>query len=264
MPRARELAQRALTLDPGSSDVHAALGNIALQFDHEWDRAEAEFARAIELNPSNATAYRFLGMLLMARDRFAEARTAFQRSIELDPAGQSNGNLAWAEVAAGRPEVGLAYLADLVATEPDVDAHRSYLGFLLLEVGRRDEARAIADRPPVHPTETNGFDWALLNALLGRPDDARRTIELIEGGRATSYVSAAHLAMLYAAIGKPDRALTLLEQDTHEGDGILWLFRRGIFFDSLRDAPRFVALLRELKLPTDPVRGRGGSPPGPT
>jgi len=75
------------------------------------------------------------------------------------------------------------------------------------------------------------------------------------------YVSLADLAMLHAALGEKERALELLERDTREGDGTLWLYYRGIFFDAIRDDPRFVALLRGLRLPTGGVRrGRSASP----
>jgi hypothetical protein len=74
-------------------------------------------------------------------------------------------------------------------------------------------------------------------------------IDRIETGHAETYTSATHLAMLYAALGEKDRALDLLEKDLREGDPVLWMWYRGAYFDSLRDDPRFGALLREYGLP---------------
>ena len=59
--------------------------------------------------------------------------------------------------------------------------------------------------------------------------------------------------MIYSALGQNGRALDLLEKDLQEGDGILWLFHRSVFFDPIRDDPRFVALLRQYQLPIRPV-----------
>ncbi len=80
-----------------------------------------------------------------------------------------------------------------------------------------------------------------------------------ERGEAKSYTSATHLAMLYATLGERERALDLLEKDFREGDQVLWLWSRGIYFDSIRDDPRFISLLRQYNLPS---HGTGGpSPP---
>jgi len=55
--------------------------------------------------------------------------------------------------------------------------------------------------------------------------------------------------MIYSALGERARALDLLEQDYREGDAILWLYHRDVFFDPIRDDPRFVELLRNYRLP---------------
>ena len=83
MPRARTLAARALELDPNSSDAHSALGNIAFQFDLDRRRAEEEFGKATNLNPSNVTAHRFFGLLLVALNRFDDAKDEGRRVTAL-------------------------------------------------------------------------------------------------------------------------------------------------------------------------------------
>ena len=253
MPRARELARRALALDPDSSDAHSALGNIVFQFDHDWKRAEAEFRKAIALNPSNVQAYRFLGMLLMALCRFSEAREVFRRLIRLDPGGHHQRSLAWAELEGGSVENAIAYGQEDAARSPARSHPHIYLGFTYLAAGRTEEAAKEAATPLVDADEIERFDHALLNALVGRPEAARAIAGEIEAGQAKAYFSDADLAMIYAALGQNGRALDLLEKDLQEGDGILWLFHRSVFFDPIRDDPRFVALLRQYQLPIRPV-----------
>ena len=253
MPRARELVRRALELDPDSSDAHSALGNIAFQFDHDWKRAEAEFRKAIALNPSNVIAHRFLGILLMALCRFEEAKEVFRRAIRLDPGGHNQRSLAWAELETGRVEDAIAYGKEDVARNPSMSHPHVYLGFTYLAAGRKEEAAKEAATPLSGTDEVERFDHALLNALVGRPELARAVAAEIEAGQAKAYFSAADLAMIYAALGQKERALDLLEKDAREGDGILWLFHRSVFFDPIREDPRFVALLREYQLPIRPV-----------
>jgi serine/threonine-protein kinase len=257
MPKARELAARALALDPQSSEAHATLGNIALQFDTNWALAEAEFRRAIELNPSNVTAHRFYGLLLVSQERFDEAKEALGRVVALDPGSGPLGSLAWAELEAGEFDAALGYAEKNRDADPtSVGAHNA-LGLFYLQAGRASDALREADTPLEGASPDEQFDRALLNACVGRPDAARAVAAEAERGEAKSYTSATHLAMLYAALGEKARALDLLEKDFREGDRVLWLSYRGAFFDSLRDEPRFLELLRQNGLPTHGLRGRG-------
>jgi adenylate cyclase len=255
MPRARELAARALELDPESSEAHAAFANIALQFDHNWPLAEAEFEKAISLNPSNVAAHRFFGLLLMALERFDEAKEVYRRGIRLDPGGKLRRMLAWAELESGNFDTALKYGEEDRDRNPSSVGSHVYLGLSYLTAGRRADALKEADTPLTGASDAERFDHALLNALVGRPDAARLVAAEVERGEAKSYTSAAHLAMLYAALGEKTRALDLLEKDVREGDQILWIFYRGVFFDSIRDDPRFVSLLRRYGLPTHSIHG---------
>jgi adenylate cyclase len=250
IPRARALAQQALELEPESSEAHSALGNIALQFDHDWELAEREFTNAIALNTSNVIAYRFYGMLLMALGRIEEAKQVYRRAILLDPGGHDGISLARAEILTGNVDAGIR-LAEEAGDHHHRDsaAHRAHMGMVYLEAGRRADALRLADTLPAGQSEEERFDFALLNALVGRPEAARRELNAVERGEAKSYTSAAHLAMLYSALGEKEKALDLLEKDYREGDAILWLYQRAVFFAPIRDDPRFVTLLRKYRLP---------------
>ncbi len=253
MPRARELADRALALDPESSDAHSTLANLAFQFDHDWPRAEAEFEKAIALNPSNLSALREYGLMLLSVERFDEAKEVTRRAIRLDPAGRHRGTLAWAELDSGNFEAALEYAHSLLEKDPASVGNHVYLGITYLQAGRRADAVREADTPLGDAGGDVPFDHALLNALLGRTEEAREMVARVERGEEKTYVSGTHLAMLYAAMGDRERALDLLEKDYREGELVLWLWYRGVFFDSIRDDPRFVALLRQYGLPVGSI-----------
>jgi TolB-like protein/Flp pilus assembly protein TadD len=258
MPRARELAARAVELDPESSEAHSALGNIALQFDHDWDRTEIEYGRAIALNPNNATALSFYGLFLISQERFDEAKEILRRAVRIDPRGTHHQVLAWAEIESGNFDHGLRLLEEERDRDPTSVQTHVGLGFSYVSAGRMTDARREADYPLRDATALVKFDHALLNALVGRPEEARAVLAQIDRGELPIYTSAADRAMMFAALGEKERALDLIEQDTREGDQVFWLFYRGPFFDPIRDDPRFVALLRKFRLPT---RGVRGSPP---
>jgi adenylate cyclase len=254
MPRAKELARRALELDADSSEAHSTLGNIALQFDHDWTTSESEFRRAIALNPSNANAYQYFGLLLQALGRFEEAKEVIRRAIRLDPGGDLEGTLSWIELEAGDTGEGIAHARRLRDPEGDTLRHHLHMGLFYVLAGRREEALREANTPLGNASDDDRFDHALLNALVGRPEAARGVAAAVERGEAKSYTSATHLAMLYASVGERAKALDLLEKDDREGDQVLWLYHRGPFFDSIRDDPRFVALMQKYGLPTEKPR----------
>lgn len=266
IPRARELTARALQLDPDSSDAHSALANMAFQFDHDWHLAETEFRRAISLNPSNVTAHHFLGMMLVALERYDEAREVYRAEIRLDPGGRAAHMLEMIDLVSGNAAPAIAIHEKEVERDPSSVGKHVSLGFMYLTAGRREDALRQADTPPTGASEDERFDHALLNALLGRPAAARAVAAAVERGEAKTYVSSTHLAMLYSALGERDKALDLLEKDASEGDRVLWLWQRGEYFDPIRADPRFVALLRQYGLPihdakASPKRKRG--PRGP-
>jgi adenylate cyclase len=264
MPRARQLAARALDLNPDSSEAHSSLANIAMQFDHDWILAEAEFQKAIALNANNERAYSFYGILLLALERFDEAKEVFRQAIQRDPAAHHSRHLAWAELESGNFDVAIDYQLEEVARNPnDVHSH-VFLGLFYLYAGRRAEALEQAKTPLRNAEPLVRFDYALLNALVGRPKWAREIIQDVDARTFALYVSQTDLAMLHASLGEKSEALDLLEKDTKEGDATLWLYYRGVFFDPIRDDPRFVRLLQRMRLPTNrPRRGPSASAGGP-
>ena len=90
MPKAKEAATRALQLDGSLADAHASLGDVLYFYDHDWNSAEREFRRAIELNPEHAVAHHWFGLFLIAMGREKEAEAELRTAHELDPLSLSN------------------------------------------------------------------------------------------------------------------------------------------------------------------------------
>jgi DNA-binding SARP family transcriptional activator/Flp pilus assembly protein TadD len=105
--RAIELSHRALALDPTLAIPHVHLGVQAMYIECDWERAEREFSRAVELDPSYAEARRFLGICLMHT---------------------------------GRRDAGLQALLDATRTESQIPAFRNSLADALLAMGMVGEA----------------------------------------------------------------------------------------------------------------------------
>jgi TolB-like protein len=85
IPKAREFANKALSLDASLAEPHTTLGLAMLQFDYDFAGAEREYKRAIELNPNYATAHQWYGELLACAGRFEESSAEFRRALEIEP-----------------------------------------------------------------------------------------------------------------------------------------------------------------------------------
>jgi tetratricopeptide (TPR) repeat protein len=85
MPKARTAALRALELDDALAEAHTSLALVKLFFDWDWPGAEREILRAIDLNPSYATAHHVHAAFLAFMRRNDEAVAAARRAVEGDP-----------------------------------------------------------------------------------------------------------------------------------------------------------------------------------
>jgi Tfp pilus assembly protein PilF len=72
MPKARAAALRALEIDESLPEAHTALALIVQNYDWNWQTAEKEYGRAIELNPNYATAHHWYAEHLVHRVSITE------------------------------------------------------------------------------------------------------------------------------------------------------------------------------------------------
>src|ERR1700719_1457086 len=83
--KAKEAALKALEIDDSLAEAHASLGYVKVFYDWDWAGGEKEFQRAIELNPTYASAHQQYAFALVERGRFEEADAEAKRALELDP-----------------------------------------------------------------------------------------------------------------------------------------------------------------------------------
>jgi adenylate cyclase len=267
-PRARVLAAKALQLDPDSADGHTALGNSAMQADQDWSRAEAEFLQALALNPSDSETHVWYAMLLMLLQRYDEAERELLAAIELDPLWL-NPREALVGLAEARGDweasVRLAeQLVETFRTTPS-EALRAELNlaWAYAYAGRSDSARKIVDSwtDSTHPLAR--MTRAALHAFLGDSEELRSSLEQFVVRMRTEFHWTDYEPTAYVLLGENAKALTLLEESFRNGERTLWNSYQSPFWDPVRDDPRFIALLRELNLPTTSPR-RIGAPRSPT
>ncbi len=249
--RISSLVEQALKEDPSSDDAHVARGNFALQIENDWALAESEFLKAQKLNPSGLPAHAWYGILLITLGRFQEAVRELGVASELSPLFVNVHFWRVRATAFSGDIPGAIRLAeDLVSKYPTDRAAHATLGHLLLTAGRAEEARREAD---LATGPLVGASWranrAWLRLRLGDRAEAEQLAVEWGANVAGAYARANYLAGLLVALGRHDQGLALLEQDAHGGERSLWIDFRQTVFDSVRNHPRFVALLKEFNLP---------------
>ena len=110
---AEDAARRALELDPSNASAHVALGSV-LRDRREWRASADAYRRALELDPDNAEAYHQYAELMEATGRAASAVRLAERAAELDPAPVRRGMLGWMLVIDGRTEEALPILREAI------------------------------------------------------------------------------------------------------------------------------------------------------
>lgn len=248
-PRARAAITRALALDPELGDAHTTAAYLKYVDEFDWEGAEAEFKRALELNPGSADAYDLYGRLCSALGRHDESIVLLERAQQLDPLVHRV-DVATAYLRAGRYEAARAAAERAVAVD-DADPRGHFtLGWALIGMGNVDAGLAAMEHAvALSPGDTLWLgQMGQAYAQTGRREQALRVLHDLEALSRTRYVAPYHLAYVYTGLGQQDRAMDHLEQAYERRSGAVYGIGGSFLFAPLRSNPRFTALLRKMHL----------------
>lgn len=248
-PKARDAAIKALQYDERSAEAHTILGVVKHFYDWDWNGAEAEFKRAIEINPNSADARQMYSYNLSARGRFDEALEQMKRANELEPLS--------IEKAAGIGEVlyferrfdeAIAQYRKVLEMDPNSGFLHWAIGNALAQ--KRMYPEAVNEFEKSIPLSSGSPDepamLAYTLALSGRRAEAVKLLDELKERSKTTYVSPTIIAFIHTGLGENDEAFAWLDK-AHEGrDSLLVLLRVMPIFDPLRNDPRFGDLERRV------------------
>jgi adenylate cyclase len=246
-PKEKELAQKAVALDPNLADAHLSLG-LALTSAFDWKGGEQEMKCALGLNPNLALAYYQVAWVQTQFGRFEEAVRNRQKAIELDPLSlMFSTGLGAVLTTARRYDEAMAQLRKTLELDPNfADAHFS-LG--LNSVFSGDTAGAIAAFRKAKALDPQpGFDAALAYAYAraGERAKAEQMLRDVDDRAKQRYVSPAPRMLFHLGLGEKDKALDCLEKCYEEQDWYCWFLKVWPLYDPLRTEPRFQALLKKV------------------
>jgi TolB-like protein/Flp pilus assembly protein TadD len=254
-PQAETAAKRALVLDNTSADACAALASVKGLYEFDFPGAIAEYERAIQLNPNDATAHHWLANQALAATGQVEREIAeMKRALELDPLSLIiNTNLGQAYIHARRYDEAIAQLRKTVEMDGGFYYARYTLGTALGLKGSIPEA--IAEYQKAIALSDDAFPKGLLGhiyATSGRTDEAMKILDQLRQRREQRYIDAYCLAIVYLGLGDRNETVNWLEQGYREHDGFdIGPIGVDPFFAPLNGDPRFEALVREVRRPKE-------------
>jgi serine/threonine-protein kinase len=250
-PESKAAALKALQLEDNLAQAHTALGYVASWYEWDWKTAETEMRRGVDLDADSPEAHRGLSILFTVLGRHQEALDEMKVSRQLDPLSlPTNALEAQALHYAGRDAEAIDRLNKAFEVEPNFWIARLMLGRIYIGQSRFDDALVELDRART-ASGGNSETTSLIGyvyAKKGNRELALKAIDELRGRSTDSYSPAYNIAMVYNALGETDKALAALEDAVERRDVRLILLNIDHKWDNLRQHPRFVGILRRLKL----------------
>jgi len=244
-PKAKADAERAVAIAPGLAEAHAALGWV--RFFTEWRFAEglSELKRAKELAPANPTANDLLARMIVYLGRLDEAEKQGRQAVELEPlASAPHNNLArilWYE---GKLDEADAVARKAAELQPNSASSRRWQ--VLIAIQRGDSETALREAQLEPDASYRRFELAVAQyARKDRTAADAALADLIAHNNGLDY----QVAQIYAVRGEREKAFEWLQVafDNHD-TGMLALLVDPLL-NSLRDDPRYKALIAKMNFP---------------
>ena len=252
IPKARAAVQKALELDDTLAEAHTPLGLIKFYFDWEWSAAQAEFRRALELNPSYALAHDFYAVYLAAVGRLDEALAEIKRAKELDPLSlRMDVALAFQFRLSRQYDRSIEEAQKVLEMDPSYWLAQLNLATtyrakgldeeIVLEAYRKQHVLA-GDSERVEAVDRGYAESGPRGAYL-------EVAEMLVARSKLRYVSSIDTALAYVYCERKDEAFFWLEKAYAEGNPFLALLAVETDWDPIRSDPRFQDLVRRMNFP---------------
>ena len=250
--RARQAAEKAVALDENLVEAHDALGAIAQLYDWDWNKAQREYRRAIDLNPNYASAHLGYSSLLLTLGKPKESAEEVRKAKELDPLSLSTYSSGVLHLYATR-QYNEALLEARRGLElyPDAPLLHDFLSGIYAQT----EQPRLAAEEALKAEESWGASQERM-AALRRANEASgaeglwwKRVELNKKVAGQQYLNAFDIANDYALLGDRSETLDWLERAYRVRDARFPYVKFIPLFDSVRSDPRFQDLMRRMNFP---------------
>ena len=250
MPKAKRAAETALRLDEALAEAHAVLGYVHLVYEWDGPAAAKALLRALDLNPTLATARLNYASYLSTQARHDEAVREIRRAVDLDPLSIRTHSLGTVLLLfTRRYDEAIELARKGLEFEPDSAFTMAFQGVAYAEHGRFKEAVDNLERAArLDNSLTILALQAHVLAVSGQKEQAKMLIRRVQDAARHQYFCPYEIACVYVSLGDHDTAYDLFRKGTDEhADCMAWL---GVepWLDSFRSDPRYGQLLRDIGL----------------
>jgi TolB-like protein/DNA-binding winged helix-turn-helix (wHTH) protein len=251
MPKAREFALKALSLDNGVTNAHNALGRVALFYDWDWATAEKEFQTELALNPNHVHAHEWLARALVTRGKTEEAVAEAKRALGLTHNPLYWDYPTWVFILARRYDLAREHAQEMVDLEPNYPWGHFSLAQVYEHEGRMEDGA----REFLRADELLGTDPKELEKLKramakdGAQGYWRQKVENYKKSAKSGYVSSGLAAIACVRIGDKQCAFEWLDKGFEERDDLMINIKVEPVFDGLHEDQRFQDLVHRVGIP---------------
>jgi len=250
MPKAKEAALRAVGIDPGNSEGYVILGLISFWYEWDWQAAEKNYQRALDLDPKSADAHFAYAHLLSNSGRHERALAEIKLARELDPLllriNALEGQILF---FAKDYDNALDRLQKTIDLDSNFWLSHLFISRVYTEKGMHSEAVAEAKKAAELSGNSQSHAYrAYALAKWGKLSEARAVLTELLKSATETYVPPYNIAVAYNAVGEREKTLEYLEKGFSERDVRMAFLKVEPQWDSLRSEPRFVDLIKRMKI----------------
>ena len=248
--RAKAAAQKALEIDDSLAEAHTSLASV---YHNEWDwqAAEHQFKRAIELNPNYATAHHWYSIYLATVGRFDETSKEATKAAELDPL-----SLIISASLGNRLNEARRYKDAATQCRKTLDMDQNFgLAYLCIGISSVNEGhfqegitqlQNAVDLLPGNPDSMGHLGIAY--ALSGDRARAQEVLSKLKNPP-HPYLPAYSIALVYAGLADKEQTISWLKKGYEERNDDMVYMKIEPVFDAIRSDPRFRDLIRRVGFP---------------
>jgi tetratricopeptide (TPR) repeat protein/TolB-like protein len=245
-PTAKQVALKAIELDPDLADPRVVLGFVAMAYEWDWPGAEDTLRRVVELAPSHALAHARLSYLLMLRSRLGEALPLIRHAQRLDPLSPLiRANVGYVLYFMRRFDDALTEYQAALTMDPRFPSGYYYLGLAYEQIGDLDRAIVALEHAVEYSREVPGDILSLSHALVrkGLKAEAEETFHRLVALSTRRYVPSCLVGLGHLFLGRLEEGYDWLRRAIRERDYYLIYLPTDPRLAEFRSDPRFVELI---------------------
>jgi eukaryotic-like serine/threonine-protein kinase len=245
--QAKTFAKKALELDESLPLAYSVLGWVGFLYEWDWNGAEINMKRAIELSPNDPDSHLAYAHFLSCAGRHEEAIAEVKLAKALNPTTLIILSMeSQFLLFGGHADEAITEAKKALDMDPNFWVALNQIGRAYTHQKRYNEAiielKKAKDLAPGSPEPIMGLGYAY--AVSGDLKQANEILDEMKKQSMQRYVSTYSFAMVYNGLGKKEKALDLLEKSIEDREVGLIFLKTDFRWDNLRTEPRFIKMIK--------------------